>query len=199
MTRLALMRHGATLWNAEGRLQGRNDQPLSAAGRAALQGRRLPAEFHGWRVLASPLKRASETVSALGLPGPAIEPRLTEMDWGDYEGRTLAELRAAHGGGFGDDEGRGLDFLPPGGESPRMVQARVMPLLAELAASGADTLAITHKGVIRAVLAVAENWDMLGKPPVRLDWNCLQLFRLRQGGVPRLERPNIALASAVAA
>ena len=199
MTRLALLRHGATAWNAERRLQGRNDQPLSAAGRAALQGRRLPPEFALWRVLVSPLTRARDTAAILGLADPVIDHRLLEMDWGAFEGQTVTELRAIHGAGFGEEEGRGLDFCPPGGESPRAVQARLLPLLAELAVAKRDTLAVTHKGVIRAVMALAEDWDMIGKPPRRLDWSCLHVFRLRTGGRPALERCNVALPAAVAA
>jgi broad specificity phosphatase PhoE len=199
MTRLALLRHGATAWNAEGRLQGRSDQPLSPAGRAKLQGRRLPPEFAAWRVLVSPLLRARETASILGLGKSVVDKRLVEMDWGAYEGRTLAEIRAQLGTTLSEEEDRGLDFQAPGGESPRAVQARLLPLLAELAASGSDALAITHKGVIRAILALADDWDMLGKPPRHLDWDCVHVFRLQADGIPRLERPNVALPAAVAA
>ncbi len=49
------------------------------------------------------------------------------MDWGDWEGATLDALRAEHGAAFVDNADRGLDFQPPAGESPRMVQARLQP------------------------------------------------------------------------
>jgi len=108
----------------------------------------------------------------------AIEPRLTEMDWGDWEGRTLAELRAGLGRVMAENEAAGLDFRPSGGESPRDVQARLKPLLVELAVAGRATAAITHKGVIRAVYGLAAGWDMHGKPPHRLSSAAAHLFRL---------------------
>jgi probable phosphoglycerate mutase len=48
------------------------------------------------------------------------------------------------------------------------------------------TLAITHRGVIRVVLAAATGWDMLGKPPVKLDWRAAHFFELDERGRPQL-------------
>lgn len=192
MIRLALLRHGATDWNAEGRLQGRADIPLSQAGRTALIGRRLPALYRQRRWHVSPLRRAGETAALLGIEA-TVDETLIEMHWGAYEGHTLAELRVIHGESFAVNEARGLDLLPPGGESPRQVQARLLPWLQRLAAAGADAGAITHKGVIRAVLALAFDWPMLGKPPVKLDWSCLHDFRIDANGRPEPAALNIAL------
>lgn len=174
---LGLLRHGATAWNAEHRLQGRADQPLTAAAQAWLQARTLPARPAFSRIVSSPLLRARQTAAALRLPAE-IEGALVEMDWGGYEGRTVAELRAAHGAAFAADEDRGLDLQPPGGESPRAVQRRLLPWLASL---DRPTLAVTHKGVIRALLALAHGWPMLGRPPARLDWGCLHLMLVADG------------------
>src|SRR3546814_16889291 len=91
------------------------------------------------------------------------------MDWGEYEGKTLAELQAEHGDTFVANERQGLDFQPPGGESPRQVQHRLRPWLQRLAAGKDNVGAITHRGVIRAILAEAYNWPILGKPPVKTD------------------------------
>lgn len=192
MIRLALLRHGATEWNVAGRLQGRTDIPLSATGQEQLADRSLP-QAYGSRVwFCSPLQRARQTAEALGLQ-PVIEPALIEMDWGDYEGHTIAELQAMHGLAFAANEDRGLDLQPPGGESPRQVQARLRPWLQNLAAAGQDAGAVTHKGVIRAILALAFEWPMLGKPPVKLDWRCLQEFRITDVGRPELLAANIPL------
>jgi len=188
MTVVALIRHMPTAWNDAGRLQGTADTPLGAA--ADWQ---LPPELAGFCVLSSPLRRAMETAGYLGVAAPAIDPRLGEMDWGTWEGRTLAELRCRHGAAMAALEARGLDFRPPGGESPRDVQARVAPLLGEIAATGRPVAAITHKGVIRAVLALATGWDMRGKPPARLSWSAAHLFRLDAAGRPAVERLNLAL------
>jgi len=188
-TLVALIRHMPTAWNGERRLQGQRDTPLDPD---ALPNWKLPPELAGFRCLSSPLRRAVTTAERLGLD-PRIEPRLGEMAWGEWEGRTLAELRAEFGTEMAALEARGLDFRPPGGESPRDVQVRVAPLLAELAAAGAPTVAVTHKGVIRAVLALATGWGMLGKPPYRLSWSAAHLFRLDRHGQPTVDRLNLPL------
>jgi len=195
MTPLAVVRHGATAWNDAGRMQGRRDIALTDAARALFAARRAPPELDGFAWSASPLGRARDTAALLAPDAPlAIEPALIEMGWGDWEGETLEALRALHGDRFADFENRGLDFQPPGGESPRMVQARLQPWLARLGAAGRSTVAVTHKGVIRALLGLATGWDFLGKPPVRLDWTAVHLFAVDPAGLPRLERANLPLA-----
>ena len=69
--------------------------------------------------------------------------------------------------------------------------ARVRPWLAEVAARGEPTLAITHRGVIRAVLAEALGWDLRGKPPVKLDPAAVHVFRLAGDGEPKVEALNV--------
>jgi broad specificity phosphatase PhoE len=191
VTLFALIRHMPTEWNKEGRLQGQHDTPLNPV---AMPDWRLPSELAGFRVVSSPLRRARETAARLGVT-PEIDQRLIEMSWGEWEGYTLPDLRDRFRGTLDDLEAQGLDFRTPGGESPRDVQNRLRPLLAEIAAAGAPTAAITHKGVIRAVFALATGWDMLGKPPQRLDWSSAQLFRLDRAGRPSVERLNLPLAS----
>jgi probable phosphoglycerate mutase len=93
-----------------------------------------------------------------------------------------------------ENEARGFDFTPPGGESPRRVLDRVRSWLADVASNGVPTFAITHRGVIRVVLAAAAQWDMLGRPPVKLDWGAVHVFRLDGGGSPSLLRMNVPLA-----
>lgn len=187
MTLLALVRHGDTAWSAAGRIQGRADPGLSEAGRAALAAARLPDECRGMRVVTSPLARCVETAALLGAPAAVHEPLISEMAWGEWEGRRLQDLRAELGAAMRENEARGLDFRPPGGESPREVLARVSPWLATLAQ---PTLAVTHRGVIRVVLAAASGWDMRGPPPAKLDWSAFHLFRI-EGGAPRVERLNL--------
>lgn len=196
MTTLALLRHGPTDWNAGRRLQGRADVPLSSEGRAALAGRRIPAEFTGFRCLVSPLTRARETAILLGLHAE-IDARLIEMDWGAYQGKTVVELRQEIGPSFLSNEARGVDFLPQDGESPRMVQHRVMPLLGEIAARRRSTLAVTHRGVMRAIYALAADWNMIDEPPHQLDWYSMQIFELESDGRPRIAALNVPLAERV--
>src|SRR5690349_10298516 len=150
MVSLALLRHADTAWSAEGRIQGRHDVPLSESGCAALARFALPPTCHGMRVVTSPLARCVETARLLGARDALCDPRLVEMHWGEWEGRLLAELREELGEPMRENEARGWDFRPAGGESPREVWARIRPWLAEIAATGAPTLAITHRGVIRS-------------------------------------------------
>ena len=196
MIRLALLRHGATAWNAAGLLQGRRDVALSPDGRADVAGWRLPDGVASWSWQTSPLARCRETVALLRAthPGPpaAIEARLIEMDFGSWEGRSLAAVRAADPDGTAAREARGLDFAAPGGESPRDVLARLAPWLGAVAAAGRDVLAITHKGVIRALYAQASRWPMLGRMPTRLDLAALQLFALSDRGLS-IEQLNLAV------
>lgn len=184
MTLLALIRHAPTTWNAEGRLQGRRDTPLSAAGEAALATWATPMALAGFDWVASPLQRCTITARALAGRTPPTDPRLIEMDWGAWEGRTRRELSESLGSDFRENETRGLDFLPPGGESPRMVQARLSPFLADVAKAGKPTVAVTHRGVIRAAIALAAGWDFMGKPPVKGLHGTYNLLRLEPGGRP---------------
>lgn len=193
MMRLALLRHGATEWSALGRIQGRTDTELSEEGRQWLMQRRVPQPFRAWRSFTSPLQRCLQTCRWLDLAEAAVEPRLIETDWGRWEGRTLAQLRAEQGPAMHDNESRGFDFRPDGGESPREVLARVRPWLAELVLAGEPALALTHRGVIRAVMAEAFDWDMRAKAPVKLNWQCLHVFTLDRAGRVQPDRMNVAL------
>ena len=191
MTRLALLRHGETAWSAAGRIQGRADIPLTEQARARWSARALPAACRELRIVASPLVRCVETAALLGATRAPREPRIIEMDWGRWQGRTLPELRSALGDAMSQNEDRGLDFRPEGGESPREVLARVGGWLRSLAHDGTPTLAVTHRGVIRVILAAALGWDMRGPPPAKLDWDAFHLFDLDAAGNPRVRQLNV--------
>jgi len=186
MTRLALLRHGETAWSAAGRIQGRTDVSLLPGTSV-----HLPEICGGMRVVTSPLQRCVQTAELLGVPDAAREPRIIEMSWGDWEGETFAALRERLGEAMRENEARGLDFRPANGESPREVSSRVFAWLHDVARGAVPTLAVTHRGVIRAVLAAAFGWDMRGKPPAKLDWSAVHLFQLDPAGVPRVERLNV--------
>jgi probable phosphoglycerate mutase len=197
MAALFLLRHGPTEWTAAHRLQGRSDVPLSAAGRSAVATWHLPERAVRSVWMSSPLARATATAEILRRRyHPAgdllIEPRLAEMSFGEWEGQTLTELRSIHGPAMAAWEGRGLDFRAPGGESPREVQDRLRPWLQQLTAAHRDVLAITHKGVMRALYALAGGWDMRGKPPHRLTDNSVHMFDLDHDGL-RIVTMNIPM------
>lgn len=189
MTRLLVIRHGATDWNAAGLMQGRADRPLSEAGRASVSSARLPPGWDNAVCLSSPLRRAMETARLLGFD-PTPDDRLIEMDWGEWEGRSLADIRAEQGEAMAENEARGLDFRPAGGESPRDVQERLKPLLAEIET---PTIAVTHKGVLRALYALATGWSMKAKPPEKLRDGCAHAFDVGDDGVPSVVELNIPL------
>lgn len=195
MTPLLLIRHGATAWNAAGRMQGRADIGLSAVGRAEVARWRLPPDWHEARWLVSPLRRARETATLLGAPAALIEPRLIEMDWGAWEGLSAADLRGAAAGRLEAEEARGLDLRPPGGESPREVAARLTGLAAELATDPTPVVAVCHKGVIRAALALATGWDMRSRPPLWLRRDEALALACLPGGRLRLAPPPLPLVA----
>jgi broad specificity phosphatase PhoE len=191
---LVAIRHAPTVWNAERRLQGRTDVPLSVEGEAIAQAWRIDSAWDGYRIIASPLARAATTARLL-FPGRdiAIDPRLIEMSFGDWEGKALTELRGAPGSDAESRERMGLDFQPPRGESPREVQARIAPLLAEIAAKREPTIIITHKAVLRALLSLATGWDMLSKAPTKLQPSTAHLFTLGAGRTIAVGQMNISL------
>lgn len=175
MTRLALLRHGHTSWNREGRLQGCTDIPLDDEARAALARLRLPEPWDGAALVSSPLERAVETATLVGGRAPRIAPALTEMYWGDWEGLKGADLAADPQSGFRHIEDWGWDYRPPGGESPGELRDRLRPWLLALAE---DTVAVTHIGVMRIILALAHGWDFAGPPPFRIGRNRLFVVTL---------------------
>ena len=180
--KLVLLRHGMTAWNLEKRIQGRIDQPLSPTGRQQFQNLTLPSAFTAYRWYCSPLCRATQTAELLGLTDVEIDAALIEMNWGDWEGEILKPLRKRVGDEMCDNESRGLDFCPPGGESPRQVQVRLLTWLRQIAESGQDSAAVVHKGIIRCIYALARDWDMRGESPIEFAWDSIHQFELSTDG-----------------
>jgi broad specificity phosphatase PhoE len=163
---LYYVRHGETDFNAEGRLQGRRDTELNAHGReqAAESGQLLrdlfardghaPADF---AYVSSPLKRARETMeilrATLGLDPQAyaVDDRLMEIAYGEWEGLTLPEIEARMPGVLARREKDKWDFAPPGGESYRQLTSRISAWYAELTR---DTVVAGHGGGVRALMAL---------------------------------------------
>jgi probable phosphoglycerate mutase len=158
-----------------------------------VRGWRLPAALAGHTWLTSPLARARQTAALLGAGEAPQEARLVEMSWGAWEGMRLDDLRAELGDLMRAWEAKGLDFCAPEGESPRQVQDRLRPFLAERAAQRTSALAVTHKGVIRALYALATGWEMTDKPAHKLRDDCVHLFRIAADGTPTVERLNVSL------
>jgi broad specificity phosphatase PhoE len=189
---LTLLRHAPTLWNEQGRIQGRTDIPVSELGQTSARTWTLADDIRRAYWFSSPLKRTQQTASILGIH-PKSDDRLIEMNWGDWEGETLQNLRDIHGEAMKQNEDLGLDFHPPGGESPRMVQERIMPWLAQVGGLDHSVAAVTHRGVIRAVTALATGWDMTGKEWHKLRPATCRQFHISATGQPSLLEPDISL------
>ncbi len=154
-TRLCLVRHGETDWNASGRLQGHSDIPLNQLGRA--QARAMAERLAGQNFVAlfsSDLARAAETAAAaaarLGLEVETA-PALRERFLGTFQGLTHAEAQMRYPADYARFRARDPDhLLPGGGESLRAFAARIAAALAALAESrpGGALLIITHGGVL---------------------------------------------------
>jgi broad specificity phosphatase PhoE len=191
--KLALVRHGPTDWNAQGRVQGTIDIPLSEDGKAKMSALLLPEGFETARAFSSPKLRARQTAACLGLKNVRLDARLAEQDWGDWEGLTRAEMLARDGEDAFLRSGPGLSFRPPGGESTGELHARVQSFFAEVAQSDEDAIAVTHMGVLRAAYVLATGWDMSAPMPPELDLKCALILELRPDGAPVLAQLNVPL------
>ncbi|SLN23655.1 Putative phosphoserine phosphatase 2 [Falsiruegeria litorea R37] len=170
MTRLALLRHGHTSWNRAGQIQGRSDIPLDDEARRDLSQFSLPPEWIRAELWSSPLHRARETAAIVANRVPLTAPELTEMNWGDWEGKRGVDLLAQEGSGFRHIEDWGWDYRAPGGESPRELWDRVEPWVQS---RHTDTIAVCHIGIMRVILAKAHGWDFDGEAPFKIKRNRL--------------------------
>ena len=151
-TGIFLLCCGRTAWDEEGRLLGRKDVPLSSRGREdAERAAAGLASVEFSDILASPLNRAVETAEIVGRgQGVARDPRLTEVDWCDDEGRILGESCDS------DPLLRAFERLSVGGEALHGVAARVQASIEHSVADNPDDsqlLFVSHPMAIRLALA----------------------------------------------
>ena len=152
---LYLMRHGETLWNIEGRLQGRADSPLSERGlRQADWLAQLTRGIDGARV-SSPLGRADQTARVVFGTRFRHDPRLSEICVGDFAGHLERDLRARHPALFQGDDLAWYDRCP-GGEGFAALEARCRAFLADLTG---PTLVVTHGITLRMLRRLALDRD----------------------------------------
>ena len=164
MPTIYYIRHGETEWNALGRLQGVQDIPLNELGRSQSVGaghvladllKRDGHDAQSIGFVASPLGRARQTmelvrgIMKLPLSGYAIDDRLREIAYGEWEGSTLAEMQAKDPDLFTRRQAEKWTVAPPGGETYVAVQARVADWYRDLKA---DTVAVAHGGTARALM-----------------------------------------------
>ncbi len=148
--RILLVRHAQTEWSLSGQHTGRTDLPLTEQGRELTEHlrRRLDGAVFD-RVLTSPLRRARDTCEIAGFADRAeVCDDLVEWDYGDYEGRTTADIRT---------ECPTWDLWrdgAPGGESPQDVAHRldrVVDTLLESCAAREDVLVFGHGHSLKAL------------------------------------------------
>ena len=146
---LWLVRHGETPWSILGRHTGRTDISLTPRGeqQAAALASRLGGHLFGL-VLTSPLVRASETCRLAGYVEPAsAEPDLQEWDYGNFEGRTTADIRLEQPSWNLWDTGA------PGGETPSAVGQRADRVIARAVAADGDVALFAHGHLLRVLAA----------------------------------------------
>lgn len=180
-----LVRHGETLWNAQNRIQGSSDTPLSEVGRrqataVANRLRKTPVSA----IYSSPLERARETAQSIALPHGlpvTIVPDLRETCLGEWEGLTHEDIRGRGQASELEQYRRDpVRFRPRGAETLEAVAERMTRALHEIRSrhNSGTVVIVGHGGSMRTILALAA-----GAPPIP----CLLGFRLDNGSVSLVE------------
>ena len=165
VTRVFLVRHGATVLSAEDRFAGATDVALSDEGRE--QTRRLADRLSDEKIAAiyaSPLSRTMETAQILAAPhNLEVQPRdgLREINHGHWEQMARCEVEQKFPEEIAEWEKDPYTFAPQGGESGLAVTARALPVLIDLVRqhSGEHFLVVSHKATIRLLLSSLLGFD----------------------------------------
>jgi len=189
------IRHGETEWNALGRLQGVQDIPLNELGRRQ--------SVHAGLVLADLLMRDGESASSIGfvasplgrarqtmelvrgilklpLSAYAIDDRLREIGYGEWEGSTLAEMQAKDPNLFARRQAEKWTVAPPGGETYVSVQARMTDWYRGL---DADMVVVAHGGTARALMVALSLETPESAADLGIEQGAVYLFR--DGGLAK--------------
>ena len=157
--KLILIRHGQTYWNLTQRFQGQSDTPLNTVGKnqaKALAERLSDLSFD--IVYTSDLQRAIETANIIRKPAYP-DPRLREVNFGDWEGLTYDEIKDKHPAALNAWENDIYKNAPPNGETLEQLSARVQSMLDELHTKHSDrtVLIVAHGGVLQTLICLALN------------------------------------------
>jgi probable phosphoglycerate mutase len=145
---LWLVRHGETEWSRDGRHTGRTDLPLTGLGREQARAVAGPLAGHAFAlVLTSPLQRARETARLAGLDDAQERDDLMEVDYGEYEGLTTAQIREGAPGWTLWRDGC------PGGETVDAAGTRADRVIAEALGAGGDVVLVAHGHLLRILAA----------------------------------------------
>lgn len=157
-TTFGLLRHGQTEWNVLKKVQGSADSPLTAAGREQTEEWGRTLQRYPWnRIICSDLGRVKETVAILNrvlLLPVAVDRRLREQCWGDWEGMTIPDITDTFHAELSYQVARGWNFTAPGGETRTAVRDRLFAALIDAATRwpGENILVVCHQGVIKSAL-----------------------------------------------
>ena len=178
---LYCIRHGESSFNAENRIQGQSDVPLSDLGRRqsaavaeALAGESIAA------IYSSPLRRALETAepiaARLGLP-LRTDPRLMELNAGVFQGQLRSDLDKLYPVEMAQWLSGDMEFVIPGGESRRQLQQRGQAALLDIARSGVErAVVVAHGGLLTVAFKALLNLT-----------SGLNPFALQNGSISRLD------------
>lgn len=165
-TEIILVRHGETQWNAAGRFQGSKNISLSQEGitQAKFLKERFQSEFD--YIYTSPLSRAVQTADIIcenTSKVPIKENALREIDFGDWEGLTLEQIRAKYASEFHSwrtDEQNA--YLVGGDLSLKQASLRAKNAILKIAKEciGKRVLIVAHGGIIKAGLIGVFDWKM---------------------------------------
>lgn len=165
-TRLYLVRHGATQLTEEDRFAGSSEIDLSDAGliQVACLAERMKNDTLE-AIYTSPLARACQTASILAAPHglePVVEPRLSEIDYGRWEGLLRSEVERDFGDEYAIWQEDPFTIAPQGGESGLNVLNRILPFVRGIVERHRhrSVLVVSHKGVIRLLTSSLLGFDM---------------------------------------
>jgi 2,3-bisphosphoglycerate-dependent phosphoglycerate mutase len=185
ITQIIAVRHGETAWNVDARIQGSLDIPLNTKGQwqAARTGLALASESID-AIYSSDLQRAYSTAQAIGKHHqitPVTNTGLRERVFGEFQGRTFAEVRENWPEKAERWRRRDLDFAPEGGESLLQFRERIIQTARQLASNnlGKSVVWVAHGGVMDVLyreatgqdLSATRTWELGNAAINRLLWN----------------------------
>ncbi|CAD0186787.1 Phosphoserine phosphatase 1 [Ruegeria sp. THAF57] len=186
---LFILRHGETVWNREGKLQGRKDSPLTPTGiaQAEIQKKllgqidRIPSD-----IFVSPLGRAMHTARlVLGSERDfCVDDRLQEISFGQWEGQTRQEIRQRSEGDISDDD---LSFGSPDGENFEMIAGRVKAFLSDLKR---PAIVVTHGATASVMRGLCTGLDRAGMVSLVREQGCIFHLRNGQERILRVSNPD---------
>jgi len=176
MLTIDLLRHGAL--DGGIKYRGKVDDPLTPEGRQAMDQvwRQLGADVDF--IITSPLSRCAEPARAWSAQAGIdclIEPRLAEIDYGAWEGKTMATIQQEYPGMLERWRADPTGMCPPGGESPESLRARLSQWWdeARVQFEGKHILLVAHSGSLRMLIALLLEQPIAYTRSINMPYACL--------------------------